>query len=227
VSHPPDLGIAVGEVGAIAPAEGQVAGVHAGHGAYTVPLHLERVRVLVSWQLAQPCQHRLDLVRHRAGRRIGRRVHAVDHPVLAARLKQCVAPLDALPAQGGDHLVLAELLGLIDAPVPDRHRAGAVGALRDLTLELEVLERVILGTHGEPVLVGMRRHPLWERPGREYAVVLQAQIPVQVTGVVLLDHESRPAARVSGSVSLAPAGLGCGIQIAFSAVAAQAVGHGP
>ena len=109
--------------------------------------------------------------------------------------------------EGRDHLVVAELLRLVGAAVPDEHRAGAVLALRDLALELEVLERVVLGVHGEPVLVRVLRHAARKRPRGERAVVLEAQVPVQAAGVVLLDHEaglaatSRAAPRGSGVFS--------------------------
>ena len=70
----------------------------------------------------------------------------------------------ALAVEGGDHLVVAELLRLERAAVPDRHRARAVLALRDLALELEVLERVVLGVHREPVLVRVVRDAARKRP---------------------------------------------------------------
>src|SRR3712207_8932895 len=50
-------------------------------------------------------------------------------------LEQRVAAVEALPVEGRDHLVLAELLGLVDAVVPHFHRARAVLALRDLRSE--------------------------------------------------------------------------------------------
>ena len=56
--------------------------------------------------------------------------------------------------------------GLVGAAVPDRHRPRAVLALRDLTLELEVLERVVLGVHREPVLVGVCRDSARAAPRR-------------------------------------------------------------
>ena len=76
---------------------------------------------------------------------------------LSRVLEQGVAAVHALAVEGRDHLVVAELLGLVGAAVPDGHRPGAVLALRDLAVELEVLERVVLGAHGEPVLVGVLR----------------------------------------------------------------------
>ena len=59
--------------------------------ADAVPLDLEAVVLLVAREAAAAGQHRLEPLRHRLVARSSRRVHAVDHPVLAARAKQRVA----------------------------------------------------------------------------------------------------------------------------------------
>ena len=56
-------------------------------------------------------------------------------------------------------------------------------------MELQVLERVVLGAHREPVLVGVLRHAARQRPGGERALVLEPEVPVEPAGVVLLDDE--------------------------------------
>jgi hypothetical protein len=85
----------------------------------------------------------------------------VDHPVLrvglAADREERVAPLDALPAQADLDLARLPLELLVGAAVPDRHGPGAVVALRDLAVELEVLERVVLRVDGESVVARLRR----------------------------------------------------------------------
>ena len=93
---------------------------------------------------------------------------------------------------------------------------------RDLALEVEVLERVILGGGGEVVVPRRLGQALRERPRGEHAVVLEPQIPVQAPGVVLLDHE--PAGCRSGS-GLPGGRLGCGGEVTFGAVGAQAAGR--
>ena len=50
--------------------------------------------------------------------RVLRRIHAVDHPVVPAGLEQRVLALDPLAVEDRDHLVLAELLGLVGARGP-------------------------------------------------------------------------------------------------------------
>ena len=91
------------------------------------------------------------------------------------------------------HLDLA-VLPLVDLErplVPDRHRAGAVLALGDLALELEVLERVILGPDRKPILGRIGWDSVWDRPGGQRAVVLEPQVPVKPGGVMLLDDKAR------------------------------------
>jgi hypothetical protein len=98
--------------------------------------------------------------------------------------------LNRAAVEGRYHLLVAELLRLVGAAIPDEHRAGAVLALGDLTLELEVLERVVLGPHGEAVLVRVLWHAPRKRPRRKRAVVFEAQIPVESASMVLLHHEA-------------------------------------
>ena len=167
--------------------------------AHAVPLDLEGPVLVVARQRAGARQHRHDLVGHGLGRRVGGRVHAVDHPVLRLVVlvdrEQRVAPLHALAVQADLDLARLPLEHLVGAAVPDAHRAGAVLALGDLALELEVLERVVLGVHGEAVVLGRLGQAVGDREGDEDAVALQAQVPVQARGVVLLDDEAPAVAR--------------------------------
>ena len=216
------LRVARGEVRPVAPDQAQPAGVDVPDGSHAVPLELVAVGVVGARQAAAGREHRGDLVGHRLARRVRGRVHPVDHPVLATRLEQRVAPGHPLAVEDRDHLVGAELLRLVGAGVPDLHPAGAVVAGRDLAVELEVFERVVLGPDGEPVLVRVRRDPARQCPGREGPVVLEPQVPVQPAGVVLLDHEPRPGARRG---ALAAARLRGFVEVALGAVAVEAVGH--
>ncbi len=143
--------------------------------ADAVPLDLERPRVVVPGQLvAEGREHRLELLGHGFARGIGRRVHAMDHPAVAIGLEQRVPTLHALAVQHHDDLIGAELLGGVGATIPDRHRAGAVLTLGDVALELEVLERVILGVHRAVVAARICRDALGNGPRRECAVTFEA-----------------------------------------------------
>ena len=59
----------------------------------------------------------------------------------------------------------------------------------DVAVEVEVLHRVVFGPHREVVLARVDGIPFGTRPRREHAVVLEAEVPVQPRGVVLLDDE--------------------------------------
>src|SRR5918996_3334993 len=197
-----DLRIDRGEVGEVAALEVDLPVVAEEHGANTVPLDLEAEIPLVTRQAAAAREHRLDPLRHRLVAGVLRRVHAVDQPVLAARVEERVAAVQPLSMERGDHLVLAELLRLEGTAVPDAHRPGAVLALRDIALELEVLERVVLGADRQAVLVGMGGDAPRERPRGQHALVFQGQVPVQPPRVMLLDHE--PAAGGLGRAGASP-----------------------
>jgi hypothetical protein len=128
------------------------------------------------------------------------RVHPMDHPIVPPGLKQGVAALDALAVEAGDDLLLLDLLRLIGALVPDGHLPRPVLALRDRSVEVQVLDRVVLGVDGEPVLARILRNATGQREREQHPVVLEPQVPVQAAGVVLVDDE---AVAVSGGLSLA------------------------
>jgi hypothetical protein len=200
------LGVLRGDLAPGAADEGRVAGVAVGDRAHAVPLDLVPPALVVAGKLSEHRLHRLDALRHRLPARVRGRVHAVDHPVPAAGPKERVAATDALAGEGEDHFVVAELLGLVGPVVPDRHRPGAVLTRRDRALELEVLQRVVLGVDREPVLVWVLRHALRQRPGDGDPLVFEPQVPVQVRRVVLLDDEA-PGAGVRRARRLVPARL--------------------
>jgi hypothetical protein len=170
-----ELGIPMRDVVAAAALQADSTTLDVCQRADAVPLDLERPCVVVPGQLvAEGGEHRLEVLRHWFTGRIGRRVHAMDHPVVAIGLEQRVATLHALAVQHHDDLIGAELLGGVGAAIPDRHRARAVLTLRDVALELEVLERVILGVHRAVVAARIRRDALGNGPRRECAVTFEA-----------------------------------------------------
>ena len=62
-------------------------------------------------------------------------------------------------------------------------------ALGDAPLEAAVLERVVLGVHGEVVAARVPGQAPRQRPGQQHAVVLQPQVPVEPPRVMLVDDE--------------------------------------
>ncbi len=75
--------------------------------------------------------------------------------------------------------------------VPDDHRAGAVVAGGDATLEAGVVERVIFDQLCETPHLRVQARPLRNRPALQRIAHLQTQVVVQAPGVVFLDHEDR------------------------------------
>ena len=221
----PDLGIARRDVQQVARVHAQAARLGVADRAHAVPLDLEGPVLVVARQRAGARHHRHDLLGHGLGRRVGGRVHAVDHPVLGLVVlvdgKQRVAPLHALALQ--EHLELARLPleHVVGPAVPDAHRARAVLALGDLALELQVLERMVLGVHRQAVVLGRLGQAVGDGEGDEHAVVLEAQVPVQARGVVLLDDET---AAVAGR-RLLPHGLGRLLRRALGPVRLELAAH--
>ena len=192
-------------------------------GADAVPLELEAPCVVRRRESGrEPGHHRNDLVGHRLALRILRRIHAVDHPVLAVGLKEHVAALQALAVEDDHHLPVRPLLDVVGAFVPDQDLARAVVALGDLAMKVDVVERVVLDVDREVVLLRVGRHPFRDRPGDQHAVLLKAEVPVQAPGVVLLNDKAwrpgcfpgHPAARFRGL-----------LEIPFRFVLGQLFGH--
>ena len=94
----------------------------------------------------------------------------------------------------------------VGAPVPDDHVAAAVLARGDDTLEVEVLDRVVLDVHTEPPDLRVERRPLRDRPAHEHAVHLEPEVVVQRAGTMPLDHEATVPGRFLGARR--PAGSG-------------------
>jgi hypothetical protein len=215
------LRVARRDVVAVAALQAQPAAFGVADRPHAVPLDLVGP-VLTHRQVpARAGEHRLDLLRQRLPVRVLRRVHPVDHPVLAARPEQDVLAAHALAVEDDHDLRVAPLLDLEGAAVIDPHRPRAVVARRDLAVEVEVLERVILGAHRQVVALGIGRDPLGDGPAGERALVLQAQVPVHRAGGVLLHDEAQRGVGL-GRLSRRFRGS---LEVAFGPIGVQAVGH--
>src|SRR5262249_9043491 len=145
-----------------------------------------------------------------------RRVGLVDR-------EQRVARVETLAVEVNLDLAVLPLEQLVGPLLPDRHRPGAVGALPALAVERQGLERGGLGAARQAGVVGGRGQPVRDRRRRERAVVLEAEVPVQARGVVLLDDEARQL-RLRAALALARR-LGRRLEIALGLVLAELVGH--
>ena len=73
------------------------------------------------------------------------------------------------------------------AAVPNHHRAAAILALRNYALEPAVFDGVILHLHGQALNRRIERRPLWHRPREQHAIPLQAEIVMQMRGLMFLN----------------------------------------
>ena len=103
------LRVARRDVVAVAALQPQPAALGVADRAHAVPLDLVGP-VVADRQLARAREHRLDLLRQRLAVRVLRRVHAVDHPVLAAGPEQDVLAAHALAVEGDHDLLVAPLV---------------------------------------------------------------------------------------------------------------------
>ncbi len=189
-AEPAQLRVARGDVAAASALEPRPPPIDVRDRSDAVPLHLERVVLLVGRELVRERrQHRLDVLRHRLAIGILGWIHAVDHPVVAVGLEQRVPTSGTFAVQRDDDLVVAHLVRVVGAAVPDAHRPAAVFASGDVALELEVLEGMILGVHREMVPLRVGRDPARDGPRQEDPVVLQPKVPVHAARVMLLHHE--------------------------------------
>ena len=75
------------------------------------------------------------------------------------------------------------------AAVPHDHRTGSVIPLRNQSLEIAILQGMILYVDREPFIRSVVRRALGHRPGTEHAVHLQPEIEMQPASGMLVDDE--------------------------------------
>ncbi len=85
---------------------------------------------------------------------------------------------------------------LEDAAVPQHYTARAVVAFGDIAFEIAVVNGVVLHHGGEGFLRRIERRSLWHGPRFQGAADLQAEVVMEVGGVVTLDEET---ARMRGT----------------------------
>jgi hypothetical protein len=109
----------------------------------------------------------------------------------------------------------ASLVRRVRPGVPDDDLARAVFAFGDDALERCVVHRVVLDHDGQALVLRIERGALWDGPGLEDAVDLQAKVVVQPRRSVLLDDERQRTAVVG---AVARRRLWCAFKVALLAV---------
>ena len=87
--------------------------------------------------------------------------------------------------------------------VPDHHRPRPVLTFGDRSLELAILEGMVLDVHRQPLVARIQAGALGGRPAHQHAIELEPEVVVQLPGRVLVDHEgpTDTRARLLGGVS--------------------------
>src|SRR5580704_17389339 len=80
-------------------------------------------------------------------------------------------------------------LRLPSAAVPDDHRARAIFALRNISLEIKVFDRVVLGADRKPLFAGREARAFGDRPAFQNSIHLEPQIVMKPARRVFLNDE--------------------------------------
>src|SRR6185503_7970915 len=95
---------------------------------------------------------------------------------------------------------------------------------RDHALERAVIKWVVFHLDRKALVAILQRWPLRHGPGLEHAVALQAEVVMQTSRRVLLDHEQQRPAPVGRKLRR---GLGCARERSLFSVAFERAFHGP
>src|SRR5580704_678422 len=80
-------------------------------------------------------------------------------------------------------------LRLPSAAVPDDHRARAIFALRNVSLEIKVFERVVLGADRKPLVADREARAFGDRPAFQDSVHFEPQVVMEPARRVFLNDE--------------------------------------
>ena len=122
----------------------------------------------------------------------------------------------------GEPSVALLLHELIAPAVPDLDGPRTVLPGGNLTLELRVVQRVILDVHGEMAASRRERQPFRHRPAEQHPVPLEPEVVVEAASLMPLNDEAREPARRTSSER-----LGRRLRIALAPVLARRHGWPP
>ncbi len=156
-----------------------------------------------------------------------------EQPVLALLLRAWIHPhqqpfaLHPLAVQDEMQMPFLQCLARVlagdrlpGAVIPQHHRPAAIFLFGNRTLEIAISERVILGPHRQPLVLGIETWPLRHRPAFQDTVQLQPEIIMEAGGVMLLDDEALPTRPPA-----LPLGLARLAEIALGVVRGERIGH--
>ena len=143
-------------------------------------------------------------------------LHAHEHPA-APELFASDGEFELALPQGRTD-VRGLLVGHPEPAIPEHYRAATVFAFGNRSLEIPIVERMVLDFDRQALVSGIAGRPLGYRPGFEHPVVLEAEVVVQAACCVLLDDEPWVVGPFDRSLA---AGLGCLPEIAFGLIGSK------
>ena len=84
-----------------------------------------------------------------------------------------------------------------EAAIPQHHRAAAVLAFGNGAFEIAVVEGMVFDFDRQPLVIGIDRRTLGNRPGLEHAVQFEPQIVMQPRRVMFLNDEAKMLCRAA------------------------------
>src|SRR5262249_52702362 len=88
---------------------------------------------------------------------------------------------------------------LVSSDIPHHDCASAIMTFRDDPFEVQILQRMILRRHRQTLVPFGVRRPFRHSPRFQHSVHLETKVVMQMTGSVLLNHKTAPAALPAGS----------------------------
>lgn len=124
------------------------------------------------------------------------------HSVAAAQFVAAQVERDVAAREPFRHVV-ASSVG-IRAVIPDHDTVGSTSALGDDSLERRILQRMVFGAPGHPLISGADRWAVTDLPRHQNSVDLQTKVVVIAVSQLMLNDEARAVSR-NASLSSVPA----------------------
>src|SRR3989338_2895698 len=113
-----------------------------------------------------------------------------EQPVLPLKIQQIISTFKSLTLQVEFYLSILLFQQLKRACIPYLHRTGPVLPFRDYALKVNIIKWVVFGLDGQASYAGSGGWAFGYGQALQYPLHLQAQVPVEVSGVVFMDYET-------------------------------------
>jgi len=86
---------------------------------------------------------------------------------------------------------IIRILGSVSAMVPDHDRPRPILTFRNIALKIRVFQRMILNRQREPFDSRIERGSFGHCPGLQYAAILEPEIVMKISSLMLLNNEDQ------------------------------------